>query len=256
MALVCRSFTGAITGINAGSAVSNTLNSVETDNRYFALNKLALANPGAEIPYLLLNSTMFSPLIKGNVALKVNDKFAQQCGGKPWMQLLFCYGSYEKKLVNNGSPESLATLRELYDSYDHFAFAAQTVLDTVDPTNHARLISAELPVYMSQVNGDSIIPNAIAEGQTLAGTDILVPYSPFAGTKPLVQNLNIDVTTSSVSGTLVKNAALFKFRGGGHSSVLANDAKPGTTEMQQQMRSFVQGDGNTLTVTDATVMEE
>ncbi|WP_232312725.1 hypothetical protein [Enterovibrio coralii] len=247
---------GAITGINAGSAVSNTLNSAETDEKYFALNKLALASPGAEIPYLLLNSTMFSPLIKGNIALKVNEDFANQCGGKHWMELLFCYGSYEKKLVNNGSPESLSTLRELYDSYDHFAFAAQTVMDTVDPTNHARLISPALPVYMQQVNGDSIIPNEITEGDTLAGTDILVPYSPFAGTKPLVQNLNIEVTTASVSATPIKNAALFKFFGAGHSSVLANDKKKGTEEMQKQMQSFVQGDGNTLTVTNASVLEE
>ncbi len=55
---------GAIVGTNVGNIANRPTMNPAFDKQYFAINKLALANPGAEIPYLLLNSGSFGGLLK------------------------------------------------------------------------------------------------------------------------------------------------------------------------------------------------
>ncbi|MDP2532336.1 hypothetical protein Q8W16_09330 [Photobacterium damselae subsp. piscicida] len=212
---------------------------------------MALANPGAEIPYLLLNSQGFSPLIKGSIVASVDKQFAAQCGNT---NLGVCYAVYQNKLINDGTPESLATLQALYASFNQFAFAAQTVMDTVDPINHSAFVPKELPVYLAQVKNNLVIPNYTPLGQTVAGTDIPVPYSPFTGTTPLLKTLALTPTTVSIKDTVVRNAALFN--AGVHSSLL--DPKPSeavTAEMQSEVHSFISSNGKELTISDNSVLD-
>ncbi|HIF9348470.1 TPA: VolA/Pla-1 family phospholipase [Photobacterium damselae] len=244
---------GAITGVDVANVANRSIGNEVADKTFFNIDAVALANPGAEIPYLLLNSQGFSPLIKGSIVASVNKQFAAQCkaDGK---DLDDCYSDYEQALITAGTPESLATLQALYASFSQFAFAAQTVMDTVDPINHSAFVPKELPVYLAQVKNDLVIPNYTLLGQTVAGTDIPVPYSPFTGTTPLLKTLALTPTTVSIKDTVVRNAALFN--AGGHSSLL--DPTPSgavTAEMQSEVHSFISSNGKELTISDNSVLE-
>ncbi|HIF9370314.1 TPA: VolA/Pla-1 family phospholipase [Photobacterium damselae] len=242
---------GAITGVDVANIANRSIGNEVADQTFFNIDAVALANPGAEIPYLLLNSQGFSPLIKGSIVASVNKQFAAQCGNT---NLGVCYAVYQNKLINDGTPESLATLQALYASFNQFAFAAQTVMDTVDPINHSAFVPKELPVYLAQVKNDLVIPNYTPLGQTVAGTDIPVPYSPFTGTTPLLKTLALTPTTESIQDTVVRNAALFN--AGVHSSLL--DPKPSeavTAEMQSEVHSFISSNGKELTISDNSVLD-
>ncbi|NVO60170.1 VolA/Pla-1 family phospholipase [Photobacterium damselae] len=244
---------GAITGVDVANIANRSIGNEVADQTFFNIDAVALANPGAEIPYLLLNSQGFSPLIKGSIVASVNKQFAAQCkaDGK---DLDDCYSDYEQALITAGTPESLATLQALYASFNQFAFAAQTVMDTVDPINHSAFVPKELPVYLAQVKNDQVIPNYTPLGQTVAGTDIPVPYSPFTGTTPLLKTLALTPTTDSIQDTVIRNAALFN--AGSHSSLL--DPTPSgavTAEMQSEVHSFISSNGKELTISDNSVLE-
>lgn len=244
---------GAITGVDVANVANRSIGNEVADQTFFNIDAVALANPGAEIPYLLLNSQGFSPLIKGSIVASVNKQFAAQCkaDGK---DLDDCYSDYEQALITAGTPESLATLQALYASFSQFAFAAQTVMDTVDPINHSAFVPKELPVYLAQVKNDQVIPNYTPLGQTVAGTDIPVPYSPFTGTTPLLKTLALTPTTDSIQDTVIRNAALFN--AGSHSSLL--DPTPSgavTAEMQSEVHSFISSNGKELTISDNSVLE-
>ncbi|HIF9208885.1 TPA: VolA/Pla-1 family phospholipase [Photobacterium damselae] len=244
---------GAITGVDVANIANRSIGNEVADQNFFNIDAVALANPGAEIPYLLLNSQGFSPLIKGSIVASVNKQFAAQCkaDGK---DLDDCYSDYEQALITAGTPESLATLQALYASFSQFAFAAQTVMDTVDPINHSAFVPKELPVYLAQVKNDQVIPNYTPLGQTVAGTDIPVPYSPFTGTTPLLKTLALTPTTESIQDTVVRNAALFN--AGSHSSLL--DPTPSgavTAEMQSEVHSFISSNGKELTISDNSVLD-
>ncbi|HIF9263462.1 TPA: VolA/Pla-1 family phospholipase [Photobacterium damselae] len=244
---------GAITGVDVANIANRSIGNEVADKTFFNIDAVALANPGAEIPYLLLNSQGFSPLIKGSIVASVNKQFAAQCkaDGK---DLDDCYSDYEQALITAGTPESLATLQALYASFSQFAFAAQTVMDTVDPINHSAFVPKELPVYLAQVKNDQVIPNYTPLGQTVAGTDIPVPYSPFTGTTPLLKTLALTPTTESIKDTVVRNAALFN--AGSHSSLL--DPTPSgavTAEMQSEVHSFISSNGKELTISDNSVLD-
>ncbi|PSB89422.1 lipase [Photobacterium damselae subsp. damselae] len=244
---------GAITGVDVANIANRSIGNEVADQTFFNIDAVALANPGAEIPYLLLNSQGFSPLIKGSIVASVNKQFAAQCkaDGK---DLDDCYSDYEQALITAGTPESLATLQALYASFNQFAFAAQTVMDTVDPINHSAFVPKELPVYLAQVKNDQVIPNYTPLGQTVAGTDIPVPYSPFTGTTPLLKTLALTPTTDSIQDSVIRNAALFN--AGSHSSLL--DPTPSgavTAEMQSEVHSFISSNGKELTISDNSVLE-
>ena len=238
-----------MTGINVAN-VTNRPTGNDAADQLFAIDQFAFANPGAEIPYLLLNSDSFGNLIKGNILASSNADFKNQCGDTP---IPLCYQGYEAGLISNGSETSLATLSTIYDSFTQFAYAAQTVLDSVDPINHSLLVPSTASVYLTQVKNDETIPNMTTIGETVTGTNIPVPYSPFTGTTPLLKTMNLTPTGVSINGTLVRNAVLFN--GGAHSSLLDPSAYESVTvEMQNEMHSFINSDGKTLSIENNNVI--
>lgn len=252
---------GAMTGVDLGYVANRSMGDQQADAVFFNINKLALANPGAGIPYLLLGSGNFGNFVKGNLLAASSDEFKQSCDNP--MAYPICYGLYEKGLIESGTEESLAKLAMTYSLFSQFAYAAQTILDTVDPLNHAPLISDTTPVYLSMTQGDTTIPNALpvpgTPGSVVEGTTILQPYSPFAGTVNLVSEtqLGLTPTTSSLSGDSPLKAAAF-FTVGGHSSFMAETflapGKPATAEMQGQAASLINGNGTSLTVTNSDIL--
>ncbi|WP_394165639.1 VolA/Pla-1 family phospholipase [Photobacterium piscicola] len=241
---------GAIVGTNVGNIANRPTMNPAFDKQYFAINKLALANPGAEIPYLLLNSGSFGGLLKAGVLQSTVSNPAQITPdvietGKFLQTLNACYIAQDDKhkdlntcyvtnisAIKESNPSLFATWTQ---TYVKFAYAAQTVMDPVDPINLSNGIPASVPVYVQMVKGDSTIPNVTTPNN--------LPYSPFTGTEPLIKQLDLAVNNTTKGWK--------EYTPGSHTSLLtvtaptANDSftieasKATTQNMQKDMADFL-----------------
>ncbi len=162
----------------------------------------SLVTPGGGIAQLLANSETFGPVINGALA-------AQN--------------------VEVGSAD-----------YNAFLFAAQTLVDSGDPINHAATLAQDTStrLLMQEVIGDAVIPNSVAT-------------APLAGTEPLARLLGL--TPTDVSSTV---NSLVRFSEGDHGSVLGSPASlAATVEMQRQNALFAATSGGQLTITDSSVIQ-
>lgn len=160
-----------------------------------------LAMPGAGIAQLLANSETFGPVINAGLA---------GVG------------------IVAGSAD-----------YNSFLTAAQTLVDSSDPINHATTLAANgsTRLHMIEVIGDAVIPNSVAT-------------APLAGTEPLARLLGL----TQVDATTTVNA-LVKFTEGSHGSILSPEASVNATvEMQRQTAGFAVAQGAQLTITNSDVI--
>lgn len=212
---------GGITGFGTIVTANNTLSSADTDNSsadaLFTFSRIAAANTGGQIVNLLIGSDTFGPLIRDTVTAGVSQ--AEQAN-----------------ILNQ------------------FAYAAQTVLDTVDPFNLITLndytetnVLSGLPIYMQQVKNDNTVPNAVES-------------APFAGTLPLATALALTVVDGDSQATSNgRNVTKFN-EVGQHSSVIApqngnlSDVNH-TVEMQSQLVQFLSGAMEDFAVADTSVLE-
>ncbi|MFK7996063.1 MAG: Ig-like domain-containing protein [Granulosicoccus sp.] len=119
-------------------------------------------------------------------------------------------------------------------AYNQFLTAAQTMIDSGDPINHAATLAAEgnTRIHFIEVIGDAVIPNSVAT-------------APLSGTEPLVRQLGLP----SVDTTVVDSGAIVRFTEGDHGSLLSPEASlAATVEMQTQMAGFAASRGSALPV--------
>ncbi|KAE8178292.1 VolA/Pla-1 family phospholipase [Photobacterium carnosum] len=241
---------GAIVGTNVGNIANRPTLEPTFDKQYFAIDKLALANPGAEIPYLLLNSGSFGGLLKAGVLQSSVSNPAQITPdvietGKFLQALNVCYVAQDNKhkdlnkcyvdnitAIKDNNPSLFAKWTE---TYVKFAYAAQTVMDPVDPINLADGIPSSVPVYVQMIKGDSTIPNITTPNN--------LPYSPFTGTEPLIKQLDLALNNATKGWK--------EYTPGSHTSLLdvtmptASDSftidasKTTTKSMQKDMANFL-----------------
>ena len=152
--------------------------------------------------------------------------------------------------------------------------AAQTVMDTVDPVNYAdgtmgqtdNLDSAikNRGLLMVEIVGgsgspsDLVIPNTVPDTNDTTGT----VASPLSGTTPLAQLMGLTQVSTSTSGTDIKG--IVKFSAGFHGSLLTPINSSGNsnvraaaatfTEMQSILGSFLGSAGDTVTITNTSVI--
>ncbi|PTO59041.1 VolA/Pla-1 family phospholipase [Vibrio splendidus] len=172
---------GGIVGTTAVAASNRTLGSVAANSLY-SFSAAAIENSGGQISNLLLGSTEFGPQVKHNVALSASTEYASFASATcASLSDKLCYETFE----TNATTAQLAVMTA---AFQQFAYAAQTVLDTIDPfTNADHLLSSGspvLPIYMGQVKDDDTVPNSVAS-------------APFAGTTPLATKLGLTVVDSS-----------------------------------------------------------
>ena len=178
---------GGIVGTTAVAASNRSLGNTSADALY-SFSAAAIENSGGQISNLLLGSPFFGPQVKHNVALGASTDYASfasaSCTG---LTDQVCYSTFE----GNATPEQLAAMTA---AFQQFAYAAQTVLDTIDPyTNVDYLLAAstQMPIYMGQAQDDQTVPNTVAD-------------APFAGTTPLATKLGltvVDASNTSPNGT-------------------------------------------------------
>ncbi|MCD9462745.1 lipase [Photobacterium phosphoreum] len=251
---------GAITGVDVANIANESTQNTVADQNYFNINTVALANPGAEIPYLLLNSPSFGDLIKGGIVEGINPEFAKSCGTK---NVALCYQALVSQLTAaNDAGNSLAkiTLNTMNDSFNKFAYAAQTVMDPVDPINLARNIPKNVSVLMQEMQGDMVIPNSSQPSPYI--------YSPFTGTTPLIAPLSLstqlEANQSVINNDIIKHA--LRFKGGYHTSILSPknpltglitpESTDVTNAMQTALASFIKSDGKQVMISDQHVMSQ
>ncbi|CAM3091780.1 VolA/Pla-1 family phospholipase [Moritella viscosa] len=266
---------GAMTGISLQATIDRPLPDSNNDgvvgdgDQYFKIDKAAFANPGGGIPYLLLNSEEFGGTVKHGLmaASDTQDKYSNgyinfvgnQCDpdpvnnpdtDKPLKDNKACFNGYYDyiELLKPG------TQTKIDATFQSFAVAAQTVLETADPFALARKIK-DTPVYLAQVKGDSVIPNFLDPKAGYAAA-----YSPIAGTEPLMTQLKLkNIYTFTDTN---KKAALFL--AGEHSSVILDytghadhpNADTNTTnELQSHITNFLTGDGSTIGNIDNSLLD-
>ena len=145
--------------------------------------------------------------------------------------------------------------------YEAFVGAAQTVIDSADPGNHAvGAVSSNTNrgVLFFEIVGDGtpenpsdlVVPNTVPDSNDTLGT----VAAPLAGTEPLLALMGLTQFNNSTTGIDLK--VVTKYVSGAHSSLL--DPTPNlavTTELQTQAANFFASDGAALVVTDPSVLQ-
>ncbi|MCY9824759.1 VolA/Pla-1 family phospholipase [Vibrio chagasii] len=225
---------GAITGISSYT-IGNTQLDTNIDS-LFSYTSATLANPGGGIAPFLLNSGSFSPEIKHTVSLssvtEYQTQYVTECIPKNTGEG-DCFTAYYADLIKeDASDKQKAVKAEIDKTLTSFTYAAQTVLDNVDPINIAS--STTGPVLGIQAHEDKTIPNSVAG------------YA--AGTEPLFKKLGLVNTTTDASGTKV--ASYFDENSAAeHSTVLSPrnlSDSPANREMTSQIVQFTLSNGNAL----------
>ncbi|MCQ8876935.1 lipase [Pseudoalteromonas shioyasakiensis] len=230
----------------------------------FNVNTVALASGGGGIASFLLESASFGPFVQGSVLLSagtaesaefaayMSNEAVSNCGiyGENQQAYVTCaYSEYYGSLVSAGETTKIANIQ---DVMTQFAFAAQTVLDSGDPTNYATSLAAlGTPVYMNVVVGDGAdnLPDQVIPPTTVS--------NPLAGSLPLANLLGLSSVATTQGPNAEPSSYVVKFTDGDHGSVLSPAASPAvTSEMQMQIASFLKSRGLFLQVTNSDVVTE
>lgn len=239
----------------------------------FKVNAVALASGGGGIASFLLESAAFGPFIQGSVLSQAGTAEADEfnaflnagalsnCGALlPDMQdFLSCgFNEFAASLTMAGEADKLTNIKGVMTQ---FVFAAQTALDSGDPTNYAATVKAlETPVYMNVVVGDGTDSNK---------PDQVIPpmtaNNPIAGTLPLANFMGLETVSTTQAPTEMGASYLVKFNTGHHGSVLtpAQDERQSSTaagsaaanaEMQLQIATYLASRGRLLSVSDTDIV--
>ena len=196
-------------GQSLGSIVGTVFLTLEP-----TVNVAVLSVPGGGIANMLNGSATFGPPIRAGIAAAAG-------------------------LPSTADPRFPGTLAQ-------FLLITQTVIDSGDPINYARLAGSER-ILLHEVVGsatslpDQVIPNSVAG-------------SPLSGTEPLIANLGLSTITASASNANGIRGVV-RFIAGDHGSLLSPASSARTTaEMQGQMASMIATGGTQVVVTDTSVI--
>jgi len=177
---------GAISGISS-YAIANqedTSTNKELNAPSFKFTAGAFANPGGNIASVLLESKTFGPVVKHSILLASEGKYSDyanyqyKCGKETSLaDINKCQDEYIA-----GNEESLTS--EMEAMFTQFSYAAQTVMDTVDPLSLSAKVTG--PVYLMEAAGDTVVPNQTSK------------YSALGGTEPLATALHLDSLKKSI----------------------------------------------------------
>ncbi|MGR5141435.1 VolA/Pla-1 family phospholipase [Photobacterium sp. DNB23_23_1] len=236
---------GAITGIGT-YRLGNDNMGIPAADAMFNFTSGAFANPGGGIPSLLLESATFGPTIKHSLLVGADEAaYIAACGSVEDGGA--CFTTFYNSLDDT-------TKAKVDSTFTSFAYAAQTVLDTVDPYNLASSVNG--PVYVMQAEGDTVVPNKTG-------------MFGIGGTEPLVKQLDLTALTGSITGE-VKHIARFNadVSKAQHSTVIGpqlvdgegnpispSEAQAATNEAQLQVVTFSASAGQGVMVGDDTLIK-
>ncbi len=241
----------------------------------FKVNAVALASGGGGIASFLLESAAFGPFIQGSVLSQAgtaesiefkafrDGPAVSNCGESAQTQASISCGftEFAKALTMAGETDKLANIKSVMTQ---FVFAAQTALDSGDPTNYAATVKAlETPVYMNVVVGDGTDNNK--PDQVIPPMTAKTANNPIAGTIPLANFMGLETVSTSQAPTEMGASYLVKFNTGHHGSILtpeqdetesssAAGSAAANAEMQLQVATYLASRGRLLMVQNTEVV--
>ncbi|HAR56324.1 MAG TPA: alpha/beta hydrolase, partial [Idiomarina baltica] len=244
---------GAIAGVGF-TGITNTpfpeQSPLSALNGQFAVQATSLAMPGGSVANFLLASPAFEKTIKSQLLYSGSEEFAAAVNAQAEQAGIIPGGEGFDALlaqVYDGfiAQASEAQLAQINSTFEQFAFAAQSVLDSADPVNYsAAVVANDSPVHLIEAVGDSVIPNNVAG-------------KPLAGTEPLIRLMglpSVSATVTSSDGTPVSGAV--RFPEATHGSIVDPSASPASTqEMQTQIFSWFGSGMLQLPVTNEEVVQ-
>ncbi|HEX6997620.1 MAG TPA: hypothetical protein VF322_05715 [Gammaproteobacteria bacterium] len=121
--------------------------------------------------------------------------------------------------------------------FDQFVRDLQTVIDTVDPVNYAADATANHPLHVFEVLGDTTVPNG--------PVDYLASLWGLQG---------VSATTAVPPPATVRG--IVRFTAGVHSSLVNAAPNPAvTTELQTQAVTYAATDGSVIQISDTSVVQ-
>ena len=206
----------------------------------FSVQASSLGMPGGSLANFLLASESFGPTIKASLLYSSNADFkaaADQAiaGGATLEQF---YAGF----MEQAPAEQVAQINA---TFEQFAFAAQTVVDSGDPVNYASdVVASETPVFMIEAIGDAVIPNAVEN-------------KPLAGTEPLAALLGLEgiSETTTPDGNAVSGIVRFGGDAEHGSLVDAGPSAAVTAEMQQQIAFWFASDMMQVTISNPDLVQ-
>ena len=187
--------------------------------------------PGGGIVPLLVESPSFGPLVQGSVlgasGTALGNEFVAFATTNAG-----CAGDIGCNFTEYTATLDAGSLGIIQTIMSQFSFAAQTIVDSIDPNNAAgAVVDSGVPVLVHEVVGDGVnnLPDQVIPNLTQA--------IPIGGTEPLVSFLGL----SSVDTTSGPQASgIVRFIAGAHSSLLSPASSAATTtEMQTQVATFL-----------------
>jgi len=177
------------------------------------VNLGVLSVPGGQIAYFLNGSPTFGPPIRAGIS------------------------------AGSGIPQ---TDPRFPGTLGQFLLITQTVIESADPINYARLTTSERILLHEVVGGGTSLPDQVIPN-TVAG-------APLAGTEPLIAYMGLTTLTGSVSNPNGVRGVV-RFIKGDHGSLLSPASSPQTTvEMQTEMAAMMATNGTQVPITDTTVI--
>ena len=236
---------GAITGANF-TALANTPLGNPTLDAMFAINAASLESPASGVANFLMESPSFGPLIKALLLTEASEEFVayvgQAYGENPREEdLAKAFGEFMALLDADARAEIEGLFAE-------FTFAAQTVLDSADPSAYAATLGATTPVHFMTVVGDG--------GENLPDqVNPVVTSLPLSGQNPMAAMIGLEQVTSTISSTTDTVSGQVRFNSGAHGSSLNPTPDPAVTrEMQLQLSGFIKSNAQALPITNTDVV--
>lgn len=145
--------------------------------------------------------------------------------------------------------------------YEQFLGAAQLVIDSADPANHAVTGASNHDTLLLEVIGgsssppDQVVPNDVRQPFQQGVPDDTIP-SPTAGSTPLAELLAGGTINQIDTDPTAAGDYLIRYTAGDHASLLLPDASAeATTEMQTNVTSFIASDGTSVTFAGTSTVD-
>ncbi|MDU0355176.1 hypothetical protein RS130_15830 [Paraglaciecola aquimarina] len=240
------SITGAVAVAIANDSMTGELSAFD---HLYAFSSATLNVPASGVPSYLLESPYFEPLIKGPILAETSRSFraflAQFPTGKSMAATPPLRAAY-LQFMASVSPEQSALIAAQFDA---FRFSSQTILDAADPISYAALLGKNTHVLLQLTVGGGVND----DGST-ALSDQVNPVAtslPLVGGQALADLIGLEKVSSSQS-----TDGVVRFISGDHFSLFSPEASvAATSEMQSQVASFIQLEGQGIQIGNSSVIE-
>ena len=242
---------GSIFGTGAvGIANTSLPESMASLNSMYHFNSAVLNVPAGGFVTFGLASPDFGPLAKGSLLAASSEAFVQFLTQYATANQLPLEAAIRPAFQAFEASLGAADLAAINATFAAFDFAAQTIIDSSDPISFGALLASNTPVLAQLIQGGGTNDDG-STGLTDQVNPLNVANNPLAGGNPLV---NVIMGLPSVSSTS-QGSGVVRFNAGEHQSLLRpSPSLAVTTEMQKQAVAFFSTDGQTIVISDPTVV--